>query len=266
MIIEAFQHVALTAVITLSISASGFAASGQSITFDAPNAGTAPNLGTFPGDINDLGQVIGYSIDEGGFFHGFVRYPEGRVKTIDAPGAGTVPGSGQGTIALAINDEGTIVGQYQDANFVYHAFVREPDGHFISFEAPGAGSAPGQGTEATNVNSEGTVIGLWIDNNKVFHGFFRSSGGALMSFDVPDAQGTFPSIGPALSPLGVSTGQYTDGKGLIHAAGVGRNLRPGHQPGGSDCGNLWGRQRYRSWLSPQARWCHHQLRRAWLSF
>jgi hypothetical protein len=110
MIIEAFQHVALTAVITLSISASGFAASGQSITFDAPNAGTAPNLGTFPGDINDLGQVIGYSIDEGGFFHGFVRYPEGRVKTIDAPGAGTVPGSGQGTIALAINDEGTIVG------------------------------------------------------------------------------------------------------------------------------------------------------------
>jgi hypothetical protein len=110
MIIEAFQHVALTAVITLSISASGFAASGQSITFDAPNAGTAPKLGTFPGDINDLGQVIGYSIDEGGFFHGFVRYPEGRVKTIDAPGAGTVPGSGQGTIALAINDEGTIVG------------------------------------------------------------------------------------------------------------------------------------------------------------
>jgi hypothetical protein len=95
--------------------------------------------------------------------------------------------------------------------------VREPDGHFISFEAPGAGSAPGQGTEATNVNSEGTVIGLWIDNNNVFHGFFRSRGGALMSFDVPDAQGTFPSIGPALSPLGVSTGQYTDGKGLIHA-------------------------------------------------
>ena len=87
MIIEAFQKVALTALITLSISASGFAASGQSITFDAPGAGTAANLGTFPLDINDLGQVIGYSIDEKGFFHGFVRYPEGRVKTIDAPGS-----------------------------------------------------------------------------------------------------------------------------------------------------------------------------------
>ena len=71
--------------------------------------------------INDLGQVIGYSIDEKGFFHGFVRYPEGRVKTIDAPGAGT----GQGTVALAINTEGTIVGQYEDANSVFHAFVRE---------------------------------------------------------------------------------------------------------------------------------------------
>jgi hypothetical protein len=213
----------------LHSSVLGFAASGQSVTFDAPGAGTVADPstkffpGTFPGEINDLGQVAGYSIDEKGFFHGFVRYPEGRIKTIDAPGAGTVSGSGQGTVALAINNEGTIVGQYQDANFVFHAFVRQPDGHFITFEAPGAGSGPNQGSEVCNINSEGTIVGLYIDKNNVFHGFTRSRGGALTSFDAPDAgtvpdqgQGTFPSVGPALSPLGVSTGQYADGKGLIH--------------------------------------------------
>jgi hypothetical protein len=91
----AVQKVALTALITLCISASGFAASGQSIAFDAPGAGTAANLGTFPDDINDLCQVVGHFIDGQGFYHGFVRYPEGRVLTIDAPGGGTVPGSGQ---------------------------------------------------------------------------------------------------------------------------------------------------------------------------
>jgi probable HAF family extracellular repeat protein len=120
----AVQKVALTALITLCISASGFAASGQAITFDAPGAGTAANLGTFPDDINDLGQVIGYFIDGGGFYHGFVRYPEGRFLTIDAPGEGTVPVSGQGTVPLAINNEGKIVGRYQDDNFVFHGFVR----------------------------------------------------------------------------------------------------------------------------------------------
>jgi hypothetical protein len=213
--------VALTALITMCTSASGLAGSGHSITFDAPGAGTAANLGTFAGDINDLGQVIGYSIDEKGFFHGFVRYPEGRVKTIDAPGAGTVPGSGQGTIVLSINNGGTIVGQYQDANFVYHAFVCGPDGRFVTFEAPGAGSGQSQGTEVTNINSEGTIVGLYIDKNNAFHGFSRSFGGALTPFDAPNAgagpnQGTSPSSGPALNPLGVSTGQYTDAKGSTH--------------------------------------------------
>jgi hypothetical protein len=221
-IVEAFRKVALTVCMILCTSGSGFANSGQSITFDAPGAGTvaSPSTsffpGTFLGDINDLGQVIGYSIDQKDLFHGFVRYADGRVKTIDAPGAGTVPGSGQGTLALAINNEGTIVGQYQDANLVFHAFVREPDGRFITFEAPGAGSGQNQGTEVTNINSEGTIFGSWIDSKNVSHGFFRSRGGALTSFDVSNAKGTFPSPGPALSPLGVSTGQYVDGKGVIH--------------------------------------------------
>jgi probable HAF family extracellular repeat protein len=153
----AIQKVALTALITLCISAPSFAASGQSITFDAPGAGTAANLGTFPDDINDLGQVVGYFIDGQGFYHGFVRYPDGRLKVIDAPGGGTVPASGQGTVLLAINNEGTIVGQYQDDNFAFHCFVLGQDCRFITFEAPGAGSGQNQGGEVCTTNSEGTT-------------------------------------------------------------------------------------------------------------
>jgi catechol 2,3-dioxygenase-like lactoylglutathione lyase family enzyme len=220
-IVESLQKVALTVFVILSTSVSGFANSGQSITFDAPSAGTAANFGTFPAALNDLGQVVGYSVDNQNLYHGFVRYPDGRIKIVDAPGGGTTPGSGEGTLPLAVNNEGTIVGQYQDANFVYHAFVRDPDGHFITFEAPGAGSGQNQGTEVADINSEGTIVGLWIDSNNVFHGFFRSRLGALTSFDAPNAgtgldQGTSPSTGTALSPLGVSTGQDTDGKGIIH--------------------------------------------------
>jgi probable HAF family extracellular repeat protein len=219
-IVGPMQKVGLTISLILFISASGFADSGHSITFDAPGAGTVANLGTFVEDINDLGQVIGYSIDDNTLFHGFVRHVDGRIETIDAPGAGTAAGTSEGTLPEGINNERTIVGQYQDANLAYHAFVREPNGRFITFDAPRAGSGPNQGTVAVDVNSEGTIVGLWIDSNGAYHGFFRSRAGALKSFDAPNAgtgvgRGTIPSPA-ALSPFEVSTGQYLDGKNIYH--------------------------------------------------
>jgi len=47
------------------------------------------------------------------FDHGFLRTPDGKFITIDVPGAG-----GYGTIPVAINLEGTVVGYYTDANFL----------------------------------------------------------------------------------------------------------------------------------------------------
>jgi hypothetical protein len=224
-IVEAFRKVASTVFIILCTSASSFANSGQSITFDAPGAGTIANstfdVGTFAVAINDLGETIGYSVDNQNLYHGFLRYPGGAIKDFDAPGGGTTPGSGEGTLPLSVNNEGTIAGQYQDANDVYHAFVRQPDGRISTFEAPGAGSGPGQGTQVSDINSEGIAVGLYIDSRNVVHGFFRSHVGVLTSFDDPNAgtgpgQGTAPSPSTALSPLGVLTGQYVDGKGIYH--------------------------------------------------
>jgi hypothetical protein len=45
-----------------------------------------------------------------------------------------------------MNTFGTIAGYYVDANNVYHGFVRDQRGRFItSFDAPGAGAVPSKG-------------------------------------------------------------------------------------------------------------------------
>jgi hypothetical protein len=116
-----------------------------------------------------------------------VRSPFGHVKTIDAPGAGMVHGANQGTVAESINEAGTIAGQYQDTNYVFHCFLRYPDGHIITFDAPGAGTGRFQGSVAVGINLEGTIAGFTIDNNNVQHCFIRSSSGAFTLFDAPKA-------------------------------------------------------------------------------
>ncbi len=46
---------------------------GHIVTFDAPDAGTAPDEGTFPTGINDKGEIAGYYSDTAGIQHGFFR-------------------------------------------------------------------------------------------------------------------------------------------------------------------------------------------------
>jgi hypothetical protein len=110
---------------------------GILITFDAPGAGTVPNLyfkstpagtlggqGTYAMSINPEGAITGSYIDETNLGHGFLRAPDGRITKFDAPGAGTAAGSYEGTIPLAINAAGEITGAYFDSNYVLHAFLR----------------------------------------------------------------------------------------------------------------------------------------------
>ena len=192
--VRASQKGALTICFILSTLVSGFSEAGPIITFDAPGAGTGAGQGTFAININGFGVAVGYFVDANIVPHGFVRSPFGQVTTIDAPGAGAVPGANQGTVAESINIEGTIAGQYQDANNVYHCFLRYPDGHIITFAAPGAGTGPNQGSVAVGINLKGAIAGFSIDNNNVQHGFVRSPLGIFTSFDAPDA-GTGPSEG-----------------------------------------------------------------------
>src|SRR5271156_273378 len=65
--------------------------------FDAPLAGTAAGLGTYPLANNSEGSVVGYYIDANSVFYGFLRQPDGKLITFDAPGAGHTPGTFEGT-------------------------------------------------------------------------------------------------------------------------------------------------------------------------
>jgi probable HAF family extracellular repeat protein len=195
-----------------------FAQSGKIIIFDAPGAATTRTISPFTGtgayDINDFGQVVGSFNDAQGLNHGFVRYADGPLKTIDAPGAGAGPD--QGTVAYGINIEGEIVGQYNDSNNVYHGFLREPGGYLVTFDAPGAANGQLQGTYAYDINVEGTILGIVVDSNNVFRGYLRSRTGAFTLFNVANAGSvvnTFPASSLGLNALGVSTGVYFDNFG-----------------------------------------------------
>lgn len=196
----------------------GGSANGQEstlITFDAPGAGTGSLQGTEPTAITPRGEVMG-TVVTATTDNSFVRHADGTLITFSAPGAVT-----QGTIAFAINPQGTIVGDYGDSNFVYHGFVRAPDGAITILDVPEAGTGAFQGTLPAAINAQGVIAGSYYDANNGLHGFVRAPGGAVTPFDVPGS-GTGPSQGPlvcsadCLTPEGTITGYYFDANFELH--------------------------------------------------
>jgi hypothetical protein len=152
------------------------------------------------------------------------------ITTFDAPGAGTQPGLG--TFPSGINLFGAITGFIRDANSARHAFVRAPDGSFIIFDDPAAGTCStscgtignGQGTRAYAINLFGEITGFFTDNSARCHGYVRAPNGTFTQIDAPDAgtgpfpQGTFPSefTPMGLNLLGAITGFYVDASEVQH--------------------------------------------------
>jgi probable HAF family extracellular repeat protein len=82
----------------------------------APNSPINPatdDLGTFGGDhsvargINDLGQVVGISQDNGGSYHAFRTVPNGFINSADDVG---------NVDAQGINNLGQVVGRFYGAD------------------------------------------------------------------------------------------------------------------------------------------------------
>ncbi|HTZ47312.1 MAG TPA: chitobiase/beta-hexosaminidase C-terminal domain-containing protein [Verrucomicrobiae bacterium] len=96
-------------------------------TFDAPGMVTA---GLFPGTLaasmNAAGTISGVYTDGQGDHHGFVRAPNGTFTApIDGPNA-VYENMFSGTVLIAINASGQVTGTYEDANYVFHAFLAVP--------------------------------------------------------------------------------------------------------------------------------------------
>lgn len=200
------------------------------IIFDAPFADLNPGdyNGTFPTGINESGAVTGYTNDANYVSHAFLRSPNGKIITFQAPGADTNPADAQGTAPSAINELGAIVGNYGDSTGYSHGFLRTPDGKFTIIDVPGAG---GYGTYTAAINLEGVVVGLYTDSNFSFRGFVRTPDGKYTTFIGPGActtnssEGCYGSGASNVNIWGTFVGGFEDNDGNFVHHGLIRTLQ-----------------------------------------
>jgi hypothetical protein len=139
-------------------------------------------LNTYPAAINIWGQITGiYTTNTAGTppFHSFLRQPDGRIITFDAPDAWD-------TEATTIDAKGQIVGWMQ-SNLsapnpnVFQGFIRRADGRMTTFDITNAFAIL-----PTATNALGQVVGHWTDNNGTRgHGFLRQTSGKIINIDAP---------------------------------------------------------------------------------
>ena len=175
--------------------------------FDAPGA-----TETYPNAVNEFGRITGYHEDASRHLHGFVRSPFGTISVFDAPPFGdSTVGVGVGTVPLAINATGQIVGTvWGVVSGVLGArgFVRDERGMIAEFEA-----APGAvRTDVQAINVFGWAAGIYREASSLAHGFVRSPYGTLSTFDAPG----FLTFIREIRPNGDVIGVYQQSSGLFH--------------------------------------------------
>jgi uncharacterized membrane protein len=144
--------------------------SGRIVRFDVRGA-----IATLANKINDRGQVVGgfnttdVSVGAPGT-KGFLRGPRGLTRI-------NVPGSIE-TQALGVNNLGVVVGEYVDADGVFHGF-RWKRGRLTTIDVPG----PVGGT-VTDINDRGHMVGTYVARNGALRGFLLR-GGVYRTFNVP---------------------------------------------------------------------------------
>ena len=213
------------ALCMLGLGSTASAQEPHIISFDAPGADTTPgdNNGTYPSSINVEGLITGSYQSADTVFHGFLRTPNGKFTTFEAPGADTTAGSFNGTSPSSINDLGVITGSFSDATGLNHGFIRTPEGKFTTFDVPGAGA---NGTFPIGLNLEGAVVGYALDSNNLFHAFLRSPTGKFTTWIGPDActgngsEGCYGSAAFNINFFGISVGGFQDNSGNFVAHGL----------------------------------------------
>lgn len=151
--------------------------------------------------ISNKGAIAGESSADGGTWHGFVRSRMGKITLFDVPGASS-------TTAGYINSAGTITGECSDnATGLFHAFVRERDGTFLTFDGDPSASA----TFPVGINRLGTIVGYY--QHGAVHSFERTSDGTIATIDPPTATSAGAT---GISNNGRIVGWYEDSEGLTH--------------------------------------------------
>jgi uncharacterized membrane protein len=104
------------------------------------------------GTFNPSGETRGTSLaaEAASFPFGAYLYSDGVFMQIEVPGSSLTRVGG-------INDEGEIVGSYDDDTGT-HGFFRDTDGTFTTLDFPGA-----TGTGAGGINNDGDIVGGYTD-------------------------------------------------------------------------------------------------------
>jgi probable HAF family extracellular repeat protein len=143
--------------------------------------------------------------------HAFRRAANGDVTTVDVPGA-------QLTGPFGINNRGTVVGTYSDADSVNQAYVMER-GEVTTLVPPDAPDDPARAqVVATDINDRGQVVGCYADDNGTYHGFLYDQG-RFTRIDPPG--GADVAEYATTCPFGINNsghvvGQYVDAAGVLH--------------------------------------------------
>jgi hypothetical protein len=129
------------------------------------------------------------------------------ITTFDAPGAGNTPGTAQGTVGIAVNDFGVISGITRDENSMRHGYLRYPDGKYVVFDHPNAGTngATLQGTRVGGLNALGAVAGSVRDANNLDSPYVRDADGNFSTVSFPNFAG---GNGDAINLWGTMVGNY----------------------------------------------------------
>jgi hypothetical protein len=176
---------------------------------------TATSVGSFsiPGatrmnvlDINNAGTVVGDYYD-GSHTHGFVRYADGSIETIDIP---FEDGSIWDTTIYSIDDSGVIVGDIVNDGWTdVRGFVK--DGGSIKYVSLSSGNY----TVAYSVNTHGQMVGYFYADagRSGAHGYLQD-GDVTHVIDYPGAQHTQVT---GINDQKVIVGWYgLDGETAIH--------------------------------------------------
>jgi hypothetical protein len=160
---------------------------------------------SFALSINNRGDIAGAYRDLAGVAHGYVHHSDGRVSHIDFPGA-------SGTQAFGVNDHGTVIGVYFDAQTHPHAFLRR-EGVYRNADLPGGASTF---TTPFSVNDLEQIAGEYTtDPNLNGFGYLQSRDGR---FELTTAPGSVPegTFFISINNRQQILGAYADAVGVQH--------------------------------------------------
>jgi probable HAF family extracellular repeat protein len=127
--------------------------------------GTGANAGNHACAINNHTQVVGHSEVTGDVaFHAFLWTEQTDIQDL-----GTLTGDWS-SLALGINDDGSVVGASLDANFNPRAWVLR-NGSMVDLNTVASGRAGLYLLVAESINNRGEIIGLGVTNAGEAHGF-----------------------------------------------------------------------------------------------